>query len=88
MGSRAIQYRKNTYMNKFIEFFLNESKAKHPKAEAEYVGHPVKNQKCLQCTMWRPPNGCTAVAGVISPRGWCKWFKLSKKLEKQASEQE
>ena len=68
---------------KFKDFFLLESKAKHSKAEAKYVAHPVKKQKCEQCTMWRPPNKCSAVAGDISPKGWCKWWKLSKRIKRR-----
>jgi hypothetical protein len=71
---------------KFKDFFLSESK-KHPKTEAKYVPYPVKKQKCKECTMWRPPNGCSAVEGVISPYGWCKWFKLTKKLKQKAKEE-
>jgi len=39
-----------------------------------YQPTPNGNQQCDRCTMFRKPNGCTAVAGYISPRGWCKLF--------------
>ena len=72
---------------KFKDFFLLESKAKHSKAEAKYVDHPVKRQKCMQCTMWRPPNKCSAVIGDIAKTGWCRWWKLSKRLKNKSEEQ-
>lgn len=31
-------------------------------------------EHCFDCTMYRPPNSCTAVVGDINPRGWCKLF--------------
>ena len=49
-------------MKKFIQYFLE--KAKHSKVEAGYVAHTVKGQACEDCTMWRPPHGCSAVAGT------------------------
>ena len=39
-----------------------------------YQPTPNGSQQCSHCTMFRKPNGCTAVAGYISPRGWCKLF--------------
>ncbi len=51
---------------------LNEEKG--TKAEAGYQPNPKNGQKCINCTMWRDPNKCTAVAGNISPNGWCKWY--------------
>jgi len=59
----------------FKEFY--ESKQKHSKEEAGYVGHTVKGQRCDQCTMWRAPNKCSAVAGDIKPEAWCEWWKQS-----------
>jgi hypothetical protein len=56
---------------------LSEAKAKHSKAEAGYVAHTVKGQRCDQCTMWRSPNKCSAVSGDIKPSAWCKWWKKS-----------
>ena len=63
-------------MKTFKEFFI-ESKQKHSKQEAGYVAHTVKGQRCDQCTMWRAPNKCSAVAGDIKPEAWCKWWKQS-----------
>lgn len=51
---------------------------KDSKAEAKYQDNPHKGQKCEQCTMWRPPNQCSAVKGIISPNGWCSYYKRSK----------
>ncbi len=47
---------------------------KGTKAEAGYQPNPKNGQKCINCTMWRDPNKCSAVAGNISPDGWCKWY--------------
>lgn len=63
----------------FKEFFLMQEERKYSKAKAGYVAHPVKGQVCKNCTMWREPNKCTAVAGHINPEGWCKWYKKSHK---------
>ena len=62
-------------MESFKKFY--ESKQKHSKEEAGYVGHTVKGQRCDQCTMWRAPNKCSAVAGDIKPEAWCEWWKQS-----------
>ena len=63
------------------------SEGKGTKAEAGYQPNPKNGQKCINCTMWRDPNKCTAVAGNINPDGWCKWYaggaygKRGKKIE-------
>jgi hypothetical protein len=51
------------------------SESKSSKSEAGYQAKPHAGQKCLYCTMWRDPNRCTAVAGSISPDGWCDWWQ-------------
>jgi len=56
---------------RFIEFI---SEAKSSKSEANYQDHPKNKQKCINCTMWRDPNKCTAVAGDIDPDGWCSYY--------------
>jgi len=61
----------------FKEFFYLQEEKKYSKAKAGYVAHPVDGQICKHCTMWRAPNGCTAVNGYINPNGWCKWYKRS-----------
>jgi hypothetical protein len=47
---------------------------KGSKAEAGYQLNPKIGQKCINCTMWRDPNKCSAVAGNIDPNGWCDWY--------------
>jgi hypothetical protein len=47
---------------------------KGTKAQAGYQPDPKNGQKCINCTMWRDPNKCSAVAGSINPNGWCKWY--------------
>ena len=49
--------------------------AKASKQTADYQSSPHNNEKCLNCTMFRAPNKCTAVEGTISPDGWCKWYE-------------
>jgi High potential iron-sulfur protein len=61
-------------MKAFSEY-LEEQKSS--KEKAHYQAHPHEGQKCEHCTMWRPPNKCTAVAGDIDPNGWCQWYKRS-----------
>lgn len=39
----------------------------------------TREKHCSICTMWEPPSSCSAVAGEISPRGWCKYGKLKPK---------
>jgi len=62
---------------KTLAEILNESFQKASKQKAEYQDSPKNGQVCENCTMWRPPNKCTAVAGIIDPNGWCKWYKRS-----------
>jgi hypothetical protein len=64
---------------KLFHQFLNEDKSS--KVEAEYQSHPNHGECCKHCTMWRPPNKCSAVAGVISPKGWCSYYKRSHKKD-------
>ena len=66
-------------MHTFKEFY--ESKQKHSKQEAGYVAHTVKGQRCDQCTMWRAPDKCSAVAGDIKPEAWCEWWKQSQRKD-------
>jgi|GEM_PF-6788414 len=62
-----------------FKFLFEKTKAKHSKAEAGYVGHTVKGQRCDGCTMWIKGGHCTAVSGVIAKNGWCKWWKKSQR---------
>lgn len=48
---------------------------KASKEEAKYQDKPKNGQRCSNCTMWKSPNKCTAVAGNISPNGWCAWYE-------------
>lgn len=48
---------------------------KASKKEAGYIKQSKTNEKCINCTMWRDPNRCSAVKGIISPDGWCEWFE-------------
>ena len=64
-------------MKSFQEFLSEEEKAS--KATAGYQNEPKGNEKCSNCNMWRPPNGCTAVKGKIAPDGWCKWHQYDRK---------
>lgn len=50
------------------------SESKSTKSEANYQSNPHAGQRCVNCTMWRDPNKCSAVAGNISPDGWCDWW--------------
>ena len=52
---------------------VDEAK-KASKAEAGYQEQPKGGQRCVNCSMWRDPHWCSAVAGEISPDGWCEWF--------------
>src|SRR5581483_3759937 len=52
-----------------------QAEAKSSKSAAEYRARPSGGERCGKCTMFRPPHGCTAVAGSITPMGWCKYFE-------------
>lgn len=45
------------------------------KEYAEYQTMPNGEEKCANCTMFRPPERCTYVDGKISPEGWCKQWE-------------
>ena len=40
----------------------------------QYRDRPNGDERCGLCSMYRPPNECTDVAGFIRPQGWCKIF--------------
>ena len=44
------------------------------KEEAGYQAYPKGSEKCLDCTMFRPPHSCTLVKGAISSSAWCEHF--------------
>ena len=37
-----------------------------------YQETPKDGHSCAGCSLFEPPNACKAVAGNISPSGWCK----------------
>lgn len=45
------------------------------KAAADYRDYPRGQQRCDRCSMFRKPNDCTLVEGVIATCGWCKHWK-------------
>jgi hypothetical protein len=45
---------------------------KMSQAAAKYQPTPKGDQRCDNCTLWEPPNGCKVVSGTIAPEGWCK----------------
>ncbi len=51
--------------------------AKQTKEEVDYR-HGTKGAHCSICTMFMPPNKCTAVEGKIFGAMWCKLFKRRK----------
>lgn len=40
----------------------------------QYRPHPNNGARCGVCLNFQPPNACKAVAGEISPNGWCLLF--------------
>lgn len=59
----------------FTQFIEETCGDKESKSHAKYQGEPKGNQKCSNCTMWRPPHGCTKVMGKIAKDGWCKYWQ-------------
>jgi hypothetical protein len=59
---------------------------KDSKQEANYQDSPKGDEYCEDCTMWREPNGCTAVEGKISPKGWCSYFEEKEEEEDEKEE--
>ena len=51
--------------------------AKDPKIVANYR-RGTKAEHCGLCTMFRPPHGCTAVAGLIYAEDTCDYFEKEK----------
>jgi hypothetical protein len=45
-------------------------------AAALYQDRAKNGLSCAACALFRPPAGCAVVAGVISPKGWCRFFDL------------
>jgi hypothetical protein len=40
----------------------------------QYMAQPNKGAKCADCVNFEAPSSCKAVAGTISPNGWCLLF--------------
>jgi len=40
----------------------------------QYQDHPKGKERCAECANFVTPHGCTVVAGIISPNGWCIAF--------------
>lgn len=50
------------------------------KQDAMYVGPGVDRppgERCEVCSMWRPPEACSAVDGLIQPEGYCRLFEAA-----------
>jgi hypothetical protein len=45
------------------------------KFDALYQSHPKGAQRCANCSMFRRPNACTKVSGIILPYGWSKYWE-------------
>ncbi|GLI95340.1 hypothetical protein [Methylocystis echinoides] len=48
------------------------------KDDVAYQNVPKGRQRCDNCDVFLPPNGCTSVQGKISPRGWCNIWRQAK----------
>jgi hypothetical protein len=46
---------------------FEKTKPKHSKAEAGYVGHTVKGQRCDECTMWIKGGNVLQLPVILSP---------------------
>jgi hypothetical protein len=56
------------------------------KKAVRYKDHPRGMRWCQLCTMFRPPNSCSYVTGVINPHGYCDAF--SRKIDKVSHAEE
>jgi hypothetical protein len=46
------------------------------KAAVAYRDKPKGKERCDNCRVFEPPNGCKSVEGEIAPQGWCNiWRK-------------
>jgi hypothetical protein len=45
------------------------------KTASRYQNHPNGDKRCAGCVHFQPPDSCEVVPGLISPSGWCKWFR-------------
>ncbi|MBV8800296.1 MAG: high-potential iron-sulfur protein [Alphaproteobacteria bacterium] len=40
-----------------------------------YQATPKGDQKCANCSLFKPPSSCILVDGDISPEGWCRFYR-------------
>ena len=45
------------------------------KREADYTDNSPYDEDCDECVNFVHPGKCKIVEGIISPEGWCKYFK-------------
>ncbi|MGL6159237.1 high-potential iron-sulfur protein [Microbulbifer sp.] len=50
------------------------AQGKAKKEAVQYQDTPKNGQKCADCQLFTPPDGCQVVEGKISPEGWCSLF--------------
>jgi len=50
------------------------AQGKAKKEAVQYQDTPKNGQKCADCVLFEPPQGCKVVEGKISPEGWCSLF--------------
>lgn len=75
------QYADSTADRKFPTTGLHEeNSSKKDKSVVHYMDNAQGSNHCKDCTMFRAPNSCTAVEGVINPNGVCDLFE-AKTLE-------
>jgi len=56
---------------------LADGADKMSKQQAAYQDSPNGIQMCATCTLYEEPRACKAVAGDISPNGWCKAYAMA-----------
>lgn len=54
------------------------SSDKATKAQAQYQGRPMLDERCELCEAFRAPQACEWVEGLVSKRGWCRLFEPAK----------
>jgi hypothetical protein len=59
----------------FTALIKDKPPEKNSKADAGYVPVCLNEQYCKDCTMWREPNQCTAVRGLIEREASCNWWR-------------
>jgi len=42
----------------------------------QYVEYPRGRERCEHCSMFVPPNDCTAILGPVMANGHCLLFKM------------